>query len=129
MSRRYSSCFSFSPPNIRCKRISENPRTALSGVRRSCDMLGKKSDLFQLPAFGDPASPDQLHGPCDHLGEGSVLRPHVGQQLDFIPGDELQPVKVVPELVELPERCLKRPLVRSQEGGRHTVQLARRIVL
>src|SRR5215470_17495778 len=48
MSFRYSSCFSFSSPNMRSMRTSENPMTALSGVRSSCDMLARNSDLCWL---------------------------------------------------------------------------------
>src|SRR3954469_4686205 len=48
MSRRYSSWRSLSSPNIRSRRTSENPMTALSGVRSSCDMLARNSDLCRL---------------------------------------------------------------------------------
>src|SRR5437867_12116546 len=48
MSFRYSSCFSFSSPNMRSTRTSENPMMALSGVRSSCDMLARNSDLCRL---------------------------------------------------------------------------------
>ena len=48
MSRRYSSWRSLSSPNIRSSRTSENPITALSGVRSSCDMLARNSDLCRL---------------------------------------------------------------------------------
>src|SRR5215471_2622105 len=44
MSLRYSSCFSFSSPNIRSFSTSENPMIAFSGVRSSCDMLARNSD-------------------------------------------------------------------------------------
>jgi hypothetical protein len=37
MSFTYSSCFSFSSPNIRSVRTSEKPMTAFSGVRSSWD--------------------------------------------------------------------------------------------
>src|SRR4029450_9496195 len=48
MSFRYSSCFSFSSPNMRSIRTSENPMTAFSGVRSSCDMFARNSDLCWL---------------------------------------------------------------------------------
>ena len=48
MSRRYSSWRSLSSPNIRSSSTSENPITALSGVRSSCDMLARNSDLCWL---------------------------------------------------------------------------------
>ena len=45
MSFRYSSCFSFSSPNIRSTSTSEKPMMALSGVRSSWDMLARNSRL------------------------------------------------------------------------------------
>ena len=48
MSRRYSSWRSLRSPNIRSSRTSEKPITALSGVRSSCDMLARNSDLCRL---------------------------------------------------------------------------------
>ena len=50
MSWRYSVCFSLMSPNIFSARISENPMMALSGVRSSCDMLARNSDLCRLAA-------------------------------------------------------------------------------
>ena len=48
MSFRYSSCFSFSSPNIRSSSTSEKPMIAFSGVRSSWDMLARNSDLCRL---------------------------------------------------------------------------------
>ena len=48
MSCTYSAWRSLSSPNIRSSSTSENPMTALSGVRSSCDMLARKSDLCWL---------------------------------------------------------------------------------
>ena len=48
MSRTYSSWRSLRSPNIRSSSTSENPITALSGVRSSCDMLARNSDLCRL---------------------------------------------------------------------------------
>ena len=45
MSSRYSSCFSLTSPNIFSESTSEKPMIALSGVRSSCDMLARNSDL------------------------------------------------------------------------------------
>ncbi len=45
MSSRYSSCFSFTSPNSFCFNTWEKPTIAFSGVRSSCDMLARKSDL------------------------------------------------------------------------------------
>ena len=50
MSFRYSSCFSFSSPNIRSDSTSEKPMMAFSGVRSSWDMLARNSDLCWLAA-------------------------------------------------------------------------------
>ena len=50
MSSVYSACFSFnSPKSFSCK-TSEKPMMALSGVRSSCDMLARNSDLWRLAA-------------------------------------------------------------------------------
>ena len=46
MSRTYSSWRSLSSPNIRSSSTSEKPITAFSGVRSSCDMLARNSDLW-----------------------------------------------------------------------------------
>ena len=50
MSSVYSACFSFSSPNILSPKTSEKPMMALSGVRSSCDMLARNSDLCRLAA-------------------------------------------------------------------------------
>ena len=50
MSSVYSACFSFSSPNILSPKTSEKPMIALSGVRSSCDMLARNSDLCRLAA-------------------------------------------------------------------------------
>src|SRR5437016_12120867 len=50
MSFRYSSCFSLSSPNMRSVSTSEKPMMAFSGVRSSCDMLARNSDLWRLAA-------------------------------------------------------------------------------
>ncbi len=50
MSSRYSSCFSLSGPNMRMRRAWEKPMIAFSGVRSSCDMLARNSDLCLLAA-------------------------------------------------------------------------------
>ena len=48
MSSRYSSCFSFTSPNILSRNTCEKPMIAFSGVRSSCDMLARNSDLCRL---------------------------------------------------------------------------------
>ena len=50
MSLRYSACLSLSSPNIRSISTSEKPMIAFSGVRSSCDMLARNSDLCRLAA-------------------------------------------------------------------------------
>ena len=50
MSSRYSSCFSFTSPNIRSRSTCEKPMIAFSGVRSSCDMFARNSDLCRLTA-------------------------------------------------------------------------------
>ena len=47
MSRTYSSWRSLSSPNMRSSSTSEKPITAFSGVRSSCDMLARNSDLWR----------------------------------------------------------------------------------
>ena len=48
MSSRYSACFSFTGPTISSRSTSEKPMIAFSGVRSSCDMLARNSDLCRL---------------------------------------------------------------------------------
>ena len=47
MSRTYSSWRSLSSPNIRSSSTSEKPITAFSGVRSSCDIEARNSDLWR----------------------------------------------------------------------------------
>ena len=51
MSSTYSVCFSFNSPNYFSCNTSEKPMIALSGVRSSCDMLARNSDLCWLADF------------------------------------------------------------------------------
>ena len=48
MSSRYSACFSFTSPAMPSRNTCEKPMIAFSGVRSSCDMLARKSDLCWL---------------------------------------------------------------------------------
>ena len=48
MSSRYSACFAFTSPTIPSRSTCEKPMIAFSGVRSSCDMLARKSDLCWL---------------------------------------------------------------------------------
>ena len=47
MSSRYSSCLSFTSPNSFCCSTWVKPMIAFSGVRSSCDMLARNSDLWR----------------------------------------------------------------------------------
>ena len=48
MSSRYSSCFALTSPNILSRSTCEKPMIAFSGVRSSCDMFARNSDLCLL---------------------------------------------------------------------------------
>src|SRR5262245_4100087 len=48
MSFRNSSCLSFSSPNMRSVRTSENPMIAFSGVRNSWDMFREEFARLQV---------------------------------------------------------------------------------
>ena len=48
MSSRYSSCFALISPEIPSRSTWEKPMIAFSGVRSSCDMLARNSDLCLL---------------------------------------------------------------------------------
>jgi len=72
---------------------------------------------------------DQFDHPRDDLDELVVILTHLAQQLHFVPGDELQPVKIVAELVEPAERGLEGALVGHQEGGGHRIELTGGVVL
>src|SRR4051812_895001 len=50
MSSRYSFCFSFTSPKMPCDSTSENPMTALSGVRSSWLMFARNSLLWRFAA-------------------------------------------------------------------------------
>ena len=50
MSSRYSACLSLISPNSCLRSTCEKPLIAFSGVRSSCDMLARNSDLCRLAA-------------------------------------------------------------------------------
>ena len=50
MSSRYSACFSLMSPKSSLRSTCEKPLIAFSGVRSSCDMLARNSDLWRLAA-------------------------------------------------------------------------------
>ena len=76
MSSRYSSCLSFTSPKSFCCSTWVKPMIAFSGVRSSCDMLARKSDLCllahleRLRALGHLAlqAADQLLHVVGHAG-------------------------------------------------------------
>ena len=82
-----------------------------------------------LPRLGGAAGADQLHDLRDDCDEPVVVLPELAEQLDFVLGDELQPVDVVAELVELAQRARQRALVRGEQRGGDAVELARGVVL
>jgi len=89
---------------------------------------GRPGEL-QLPPFRDPTAPDQLHDTRDDSDELVVVGPHPAEQLDLVARDELQPIQVVAELVELSEDGVEAPVLGDEQGGGHTVELGRRVVL
>ena len=60
MSSRYSSCLSFTSPNSFCCSTWVKPMIAFSGVRSSCDMLARNSDLCVLAASSSLVQPLEL---------------------------------------------------------------------
>ena len=84
---------------------------------------------LHLPALGGLARPDQL----DHVGhdpdEALVVLADAAEQLDLVLCDELEPIEIVAELVELAQRRLERPLVRNEQRRGDAVELARGVVL
>ena len=83
MSRRYSSWRSLSSPNKRSSSTSEKPITALSGVRSSCDMLARNSDLCR-PATSSWR--DLLLELPEHAGVVDGDRRLAGERLEQLGG-------------------------------------------
>ena len=100
-------------------------------VREPFQPVGQRGRLreLQLPPFGGPAAPDQLHDTRDDPDELVVVGPDAGEQLDLVSRDELQAVQVVAELVELAEDGVEAPVLGDEQRGGHTVELACRVVL
>jgi hypothetical protein len=84
---------------------------------------------LQLPPFGGPAPPDQLHDTRDDPDELVVVGPQAPEQLDLVPGDELQAIQVVAELVEPAEDGVEAPILGDEQRSGDTVELACRVVL
>ena len=87
MSRRYSSCRSFSSPNIRSISTSEKPMIALSGVRSSCDMFARNSDLCWLATSSGAVGLLQLLEQADVLDGDDGLVGERLQQSDLLLGE------------------------------------------
>ena len=68
MSSRYSSCFSFTSPNIFSRSTCEKPMIAFSGVRSSCDMFARNSDLCRLAVSSSPVEAAELVVHPVHVG-------------------------------------------------------------
>ena len=61
--------------------------------------------------------------------EALVILADAAEQLDLVLCDELEPIEIVAELVELAQRRLERPLVRDDQRRGDAVELARGVVL
>ena len=61
------------------------------------------------------AAADELDQPRHHRDKPLVILAHPGEQLDLVAGDELQPLQIVAELVELAQRAVRRPLVGREQ--------------
>ena len=100
-------------------------------VGEALEAVGERARLGELhfAALGRLARPDELHRVRHDLDEPLVVLPDAAQQLHLIPGHELEPVEVVAELIELPERAAERAIVRHEQGRGHVVELAGGVVL
>ena len=73
---------------------------------------------LRLARLVDVAAADQLDDPRHDGDEPVVFLPDLAEQLDFVLGDELQPLEVVAELVELAQRAVQGALVGDQAARR-----------
>ena len=87
MSRRYSSWRSLISPNIRSRSTSENPSTALSGVRSSCDMLARNSDLCRLATASSELLPSTSRNSWAFTMASADWPAKVWQQLERLLGE------------------------------------------
>src|SRR4029453_8424548 len=65
----------------------------------------------------------------DDPDELVVVGAHTAEQLDLVARDKLQAIQGVPELVQLAEDGVEAPILRDEQCGGHTVELACRVVL
>ena len=69
---------------------------------------------LRLARLVDMPAADQLDDPGHDGDEAVVFLPDLAEQLDLVLGDELQPLEVVAELVQLAQRTVQGALVRDQ---------------
>ena len=100
-------------------------------VGEALEAVGKRPRLGELhfATLGNIARPDQLHCVSHDLDEPLVFLPDAAEQLHLVPSYELEPVEVVTELIELPERTVECASVRHEEGRRYAVELTGGVVL
>ena len=77
----------------------------------------------------DVPAADELDDPRHDGDEPVVFLAHLAEQSDLVLGDELQPLEIVAELVQLAQRAVQGALVRHQQRRGDAVELARRVVL
>ena len=110
--------------------ISASARLTSWLVRRSRrSARGPASSRCTCARLGDLPGARQLHHPGHDRDEAVVVAAHPREQLDLVAGDVLQPVQVVAELGELPQRGLQHLLVRGQQRGGDAVELGGGVVL
>jgi hypothetical protein len=100
-------------------------------VSQPLEPVGQRPRLFQLrlARLVDVPAADQLDDPRHDGDEPIVLFPHLAEQLDLVLGDELEPLEVVAELVQLAQRAVQCALIRNQQRRGDAVELARGVVL
>jgi hypothetical protein len=79
-------------------------------------------------SLGGLTGANQFDDTRDNFDEAVVVLSEPGQQLDLVIGHEVQPIHIIPELVELAKRAGQRALVRAEQRSGHAVKLGCRIV-
>ena len=85
---------------------------------------GCASAIWARMSLRGTANADQLDQPRHHRDKFLVILAHARKQLDLVAGDELQPLQVVAELVQLAQRAVERPLVGGEQRSGDMVELA-----
>jgi len=82
-------------------------------VGEALEPIGERAGLgeLQLPALGDASSFPQLGNTLGHLDELVIGCADAAEKLGVVRRRDLELVELIPELGELPERCLDRVLV------------------